>query len=507
ALQDVMPSDTVEVVNLGIAATNSYAIADLAPEVAAQHPDAVLIYAGHNEYYGALGAGSTESLGGFPAFVRLYLKLQHARVFLLLRNAVGTALNAMGSGVDPASRQRRPSMMETVVKDQRITLGGATYERGKIQFESNLRHTIGVFRRAGIPVFVGSTPSNLRDLRPFGSVGHGPERSAAVTFDSALAALARRDTARSHRLFSLARDLDVIRFRAPSEFNSLIKRVARTAGAQYVPVEEVFASSARHGVPGNDLFLEHVHPNALGQALIGKTYVDVLLRAPFLSGRADVRRLSTWDDYVRRTHLTTLDDRIAYHVVRTITTRWPFVPLKTQQDYRRTYSPSGFVDSLAFRVSTGELTWSAAKLSLAERFASIGRPDLEAAEYLGLVDREPRSELAHRLAARALLHAGKTVQARQLLAIAYSIEPTAFSAYMLGVFSLQDRKLASGTALLEKSLKLAPDVPAVLYQLSLGYAMSGNAEKARTLAERLAVVSPGYPGLAKWMSALGVERR
>ena len=28
-----------------------------------QEPDAVLIYAGHNEYYGALGVGSTESLG------------------------------------------------------------------------------------------------------------------------------------------------------------------------------------------------------------------------------------------------------------------------------------------------------------------------------------------------------------------------------------------------------------------------------------------------------------
>ena len=55
ALQDVLPNDTIEVVNLGIAATNSYTIADLAPEVIAQHPDAILIYAGHNEYYGALG--------------------------------------------------------------------------------------------------------------------------------------------------------------------------------------------------------------------------------------------------------------------------------------------------------------------------------------------------------------------------------------------------------------------------------------------------------------------
>ena len=70
-LRDALPQDSVEVVNLGIAATNSYTVADLAREVAAQQPDAVLIYAGHNEYYGVLGAASTlgastPALIGFP---------------------------------------------------------------------------------------------------------------------------------------------------------------------------------------------------------------------------------------------------------------------------------------------------------------------------------------------------------------------------------------------------------------------------------------------------------
>ena len=57
ALQDVMPGDTVEVVNLGVAAINSYALRDEVDEILARQPDAVLIYAGHNEFYGALGAG------------------------------------------------------------------------------------------------------------------------------------------------------------------------------------------------------------------------------------------------------------------------------------------------------------------------------------------------------------------------------------------------------------------------------------------------------------------
>jgi lysophospholipase L1-like esterase len=106
ALTDVLPRDTVEVVNMGMAATNSYTIVDLAGEVIDQRPDAVVIYGGHNEYYGALGAGSTETLGSHPSFVRLYLNLQRLKTFLLLRNLTSSvpAYHARQQGV---SRRRR----------------------------------------------------------------------------------------------------------------------------------------------------------------------------------------------------------------------------------------------------------------------------------------------------------------------------------------------------------------------------------------------------------------
>src|SRR4051812_35062557 len=87
ALQDIMPSDTVEVVNLGVAAICSYTLYDEVDEILARQPDAVLIYAGHNEFYGALGAGSTEAAGAVPALVRSYLRLQrHFKVVLLARD-------------------------------------------------------------------------------------------------------------------------------------------------------------------------------------------------------------------------------------------------------------------------------------------------------------------------------------------------------------------------------------------------------------------------------------
>lgn len=62
ALTDALPGRDVEVVTLGIAATNSYAMLDIVDEVIAQHPDAVLYYGGHNEYIGALGPGRQSDL-------------------------------------------------------------------------------------------------------------------------------------------------------------------------------------------------------------------------------------------------------------------------------------------------------------------------------------------------------------------------------------------------------------------------------------------------------------
>lgn len=504
ALQDVLPHDTVEVVNLAISATNSYTIADLTSEVIAQRPDAVLIYGGHNEYYGALGVGSTETLGAVPSFVRLYLRLQRFKTFLLLRNVVGSAIGIARGDSPFASPDPHPSRMETVVRDQRITLGGKVYERGKRQFESNLLAALGAFHRAGVPVFIGSAPSNLRDQKPFGSLSSPRDSSAAAAFDSARVLLARGDTAGARSLFARARDLDLIRFRAPGEFREIIKRAALKTGAHYVSSEEAFDSAAKYGIPGRDLFLEHVHPNSGGYLLLGRTYFAALQRAGFLK-KADLERLAAWDEYGRRMDLTPLDYRIAYHTVRTITTRWPFLPLNSQQNYRGSYEPTDFADSLAFGVSMGTIQWAQAKVATARRFEARGQIDSAVAEYAGLIRREPHTEAGYRLAGAALLQAKQPDRARPFLEKSYAIEPTPFTAYALGVLARQSGDLRRAIALLEQSLSLSPNAPATLYQLSITYAVAHDMEHARATASQLAMVSPQYPGLVSLASALGMH--
>src|SRR3569623_1447681 len=75
-LADAFPDKYIEEVNIANSAVNSYTQLDFSDEVLTHQPDAILFYAAQNEFYGARGVASTESLGIFRPLVLLYLSLQ-----------------------------------------------------------------------------------------------------------------------------------------------------------------------------------------------------------------------------------------------------------------------------------------------------------------------------------------------------------------------------------------------------------------------------------------------
>ena len=62
-LQATLPQRNIEVITTAMTAVNSYTLMDFAEEIIQQQPNAVLIYAGHNEFLGVLGVGSAVSAG------------------------------------------------------------------------------------------------------------------------------------------------------------------------------------------------------------------------------------------------------------------------------------------------------------------------------------------------------------------------------------------------------------------------------------------------------------
>jgi lysophospholipase L1-like esterase len=502
ALQDVMPDDTVEVVNLGISATTSYALYDQLDEILDQKPDAVVIYAGHNEFYGALGAGSTETVGTWPAFVRTYLRLQRLKTVLLAREAASGLARRLGA-LAGASADTTRSLMQQMVGEELIPMDSPTYHRGVEQFRDNLRAILGRVSAAHVPVFVGSLTSNLRDQPPFRSVSTATQPPAEHVFQEARQARQRGSRSEARHLFERARDLDALRFRAPSEFNAIIRTVARETGAYYVPVDEAFAAAAPDGIPGSELFWEHLHPNQRGYHLMGRVFFDAMEHAGVLSRTADTTRLRAWPAYLAAMELTEFDQRFAWHQIRSVMTSWPFVAREDPSGYPRNYRPTSAADSAAFDVVILHRgTWPLAKFNLAAYYRSRGELQLAFAEYRGLMRDQPENATLAVYAADVFMQVSDFGPARQLLERAYAIEPSAFTCFALGHLEVETKHPQRAVQLLEQAQQFTPDVPVVLFDLSRAYALAHDLDRARSYADRLAAVKSDFPGLDIWRANL-----
>lgn len=494
-LRDGLPGDSVEVINLGIAATNSYAMADIAGDVIAQQPDAVLIYAGHNEWYGALGVGSTESWASNSALVRTALRLQRLRIGMALRKLIVALRRDSGANApDPGA----VSFMETLARDKDMPFDGPAYQQGVAQFADNLAHIVERFRRAGIPLFAASLASNLRDQSPLNSANN---RLADSVFGQAHAALARRDTAAARVAFIRARDLDVVRFRAPTAFDSVVKTVLQLHGGVYVPVAESFAAASPGGIPGSNLFLEHVHPTAEGYALIARAFLDAMISAGVPRG-LDTTRVRPWPDYPRERWLSSFDLRIGQLQRQALLQRWPFVAADAQRDFRAEFIPATLLDSAALAVVRGA-PWEVVKVQYAQELERRRQLDSAIVEYRGLVRDAPLFETPKRMLGRALVAAGRHDEAEPVLRAAIAIQPTADAAQALARVVLRTRALAEGIQWLELAMRLEPNRSDILYELALAKGLNNDVAGARAITMRLAQVAPNHPGLPDLIRALG----
>lgn len=510
ALTDLFPGDTVEVINLGIAAINSHAWLDMADEVAAQRPDAILVYGGHNEFYGAFGAASTQGPRA-PLWVkRGWLAMQDFRTVLLLRNGT-LRMAALFKGEDaPAPLGQELALMRQMVRREEILLGDATYRRGLAEFRDNLTDLLGRFREANVPVFVASLPSNLRDQPPFRSVDLEVLPGAMTVYEMAATAFVGGDTVAAAPLFAQARDLDVLRFRASSDFNTVIREVAQESGAVYVPAEEAFSQRARGGVPGRELFAEHVHPSLEGQQLLARLFVEAIMAAGLAGREARAERLRSWSDYAGGMQLTEFDLRLAWHQTSLLKSRWPFVSRQDLRGYPWVYARRGPADSLAFDAALGRIGWVDAKVTLAT--AARARDDLAGAraEFAGLIRNDPTNPAPLIASGEVFLAQGDTVAAAGVLRQAYDLGAARFTAQALGRIALGQERFPEALSYLEVALPFAADPAPLLFELSRVSILMRDLPRARRYAEQLRARRPDYPGLAEWMGMLatlgGAER-
>ncbi len=532
-LQQTFPDRKIEVVNTAMAAVNSYTLLDFADEIIAQQPDAVLIYAGHNEYYGALGVGSTESLGSFRGLVNTYLRLRRFRTVQLLRAGLSGAVGLVGGEAEGSGQG---TLMARMVGEQVIPYGSPEYELGLQQFRSNLSDLLTKYDRSGIPVFVSTIASNERDQRPFETVfaddtdeaawqrtyrsgvealGRGEAQVARTTLEEATqmdslaadgfyalgrAREAAGDTASAQTAYVAARDRDALRFRAPEAFNQIIRDEAAEHGATLVDAQAAIRRAAPGGIVGQEHMLEHLHPTVDGYFLIADAFYDTLRETRFLGDWPQ----AVPDNIARQTLLLTpADSLVGVLRVRKLLGGWPFQPRDAPKRNLDTMTVRTEFDRIVQSLYNTEVTWLEATERLATYYEQEGQNRLAIQAREAMVASYPMLAEPHLGLGGLHLRARRLDEAERYFKEAARLDPEpATPLSMLGAIALEQGRTAEAIALLERSKAFDAVDPQMLYNLSGAYALSRRYDEARQTVTSLLALYPNHTGGQQLLASL-----
>lgn len=454
-LELAYPDKRIEVITTAMSAVNSYTMLDFADEIAAIDPDAVLIYAGHNEYVGVFGAASALTPVKSEGANLLYLKLRGLRLFQLMQRLYAGSVIDAEPDID---NKNRGTLMAKAARSQRIAIGSESYQRGIDQFTTNIGMLLDTYQEQGIPVWIGTVVSNLRHQPPFESAGVeqlGTElqqrwqqawtayHQALDTQDAAAALAALRplsadfdgsgtlwyaigqqadvlgDLALAKEAFINAKDRDLLRFRAPEAINQAIRSLARDHHATLVDVEAAFASQSPGGIIGDELLLEHLHPNADGYFLLADSYYQALRQSPLLTGMA-----STNPDFDSRKALmpiTVVDQLIARHKINVLKADYPFRGQRVAVEYPEPRMP---LQQIAKDRYDDKISWLQAMNAMLAYYQQANQLQSGLVVAHMVAQAMPHNEGANLSAGMLFMFSGKHALARRYLREALSINIT-----------------------------------------------------------------------------------
>ncbi len=444
------PSRDVEVISTALSAVNSYALLDFADEILARQPDAIVVYVGHNEYLGILGVGSSLRMASQPWLTRAFLAAREWRLFQLMSRVLKL------TGVQPQAPVTRGSdtLMARVAGERSIRLKSELYQRGVEQFTANLGALLGKYRRAGVPVFIGTLVSNERDQMPLAWLS-GDESDAAGAAKTAYEAaqdaetVPHYDTAREG--YAWARDLDPLRFRAPSEFNLRLVELAQAHGATLVDAHRAFVDASEHGLVGHKLVLEHVHPNLDGYWLLADAFFDSMV-GQGLPGPPEV---DVADAEVRREMpVSEIDRWLGEYKVRRVTAAWPF---SVESSRPALPEPASEAERLALAVYREQMGWPEAQDRLRQHYQSLGDAAGVARVSGILADAFPFESSLQFQAAAALIGVSRPADALRHARRAVGLAPDDLNARLVEAHALLlTGRREEGRAALERVLAIDP---------------------------------------------------
>ena len=305
------PDTRYEVINCGGLSYASYRLRRMTEEVLKYEPDLIVIATGHNEFLEDRSYGHIKNQSETRRAVEE--SVYNLRIVTAARQLFGDKPGAV--------EDNRPQLKDQLKTRLDQATGYASYKRDdewsrQVQehFRFSLRAMVKMCGDADVPIVFVRLGSNLRDCPPFKSE-HRPglaesDRANWQTLFDKAAGLDRKNVAEALKLYQQAakiddehallcyriarchdrlkqfkqaekfyrraKDLDVCPLRILDAMADDVTKIAKETNTPLVDAATMLEEQSRQGIPGNDLYMDHVHPTIYAHQRIARELVDLL---------------------------------------------------------------------------------------------------------------------------------------------------------------------------------------------------------------------------------------
>ncbi|MBI1374808.1 MAG: hypothetical protein GC159_18970 [Phycisphaera sp.] len=305
-------SRRARVINCGGISYASYRLVPILREVLDYQPDLIIVYTGHNEFLEDRTYANIKALPDVA--LETTGRATQLRTIRLLRSWL--ASDRPRRDDDAADRSVMPPDVKAKLDEglEQYTRD-VEWRRGIIEhYRVNIRRMVDLCDARGVPIVLCDPACNLRDCPPFKSqptdglddptraqvaslvaeardASSVAPRSAVAALESAVkldpdnAALwyelgeacdAAGMIDRAAEAYNHAKECDICPLRAIDAFGQAVRDAISSTDAIYVDARGVLSKQCRDGIPGNEMFIDHVHPSIHGHKLLAAEIARVL---------------------------------------------------------------------------------------------------------------------------------------------------------------------------------------------------------------------------------------
>lgn len=251
-----------EILNCGGLSYGSHRLVLIASEVMQYEPDLVLFYEAHNEFE------EVEQLHlANLTLAPVQSVLTHSALYRFLRDRIAERR------IKELKEARASRRIAETLPDTSRTWGHVFSPEERKErmdrFRANIERIVQICRDAGVPLILGTVPSNL--IRPSlqGQAGHDYER---------VLELFKNGHYQEGRSLAQSILAEATRHQASDLENGIIREVAAALSVPLADVEAAVIAAEPHGIPGETLFNDHCHLNPEGNKILIRTYESEIMR-------------------------------------------------------------------------------------------------------------------------------------------------------------------------------------------------------------------------------------